>query len=143
MGENPHAMKHPRIFSGLLLLAALAAGCSTATKTSTATLSGTIVYRERIALPPGARVGVYLIENTRVDQPVKMLTDKVFVPKGQVPITWSLDYDPSQINPENRYSVGARILVNGQTWMDSQAQHLVITQGAPSSGIEIITQPVR
>lgn len=143
-------MKHPKVFSGLLLLAALAAGCTTTTPTTTTaakpgagTLSGTITYREKIALPPGAKVGLYLIENTRVDQPVKMLTDKVFTPQGQVPIAWSLDYNPSQISPANRYSVGARILVNGQLWMDTQAQHLVITGGAPTSGIEIITQPVR
>ena len=126
----------------IALVALLPLGCATSSSSSSspsssngATLTGTITYQEKVALPADAEVMVYLIENTDITLPADVVTSKTIKTAGPVPIPFSLPYEPSQIKANNRYSVGARILSGGKVWMRAASQQMVITKGTPTSGI--------
>ncbi len=74
------------------------------------TLSGTVAYRERIALPPDAQVKVTLADVGRADAPAIVIAQSEFPSEGrQVPIPFSLTFDPARIAPRGTYAVSARI----------------------------------
>jgi uncharacterized lipoprotein YbaY len=109
----------------------------------TATVTGTITYRPRIALPPNAIVKVSLQDVSLADAPAITLDEQTIPTNGkQVPIPFSLRYDPSQIKPNHSYAVSARILINGRlTWI-STTRNSVITRGNPTSDVTVLVQPV-
>lgn len=102
----------------LALVAALA-GCQTPTTGSTSvpstsseqvTLSGNAAYRERIALPPDARLTVRISDVSRMDVAAPVIAETTVASEGrQVPLPFSLSYDRAKIDPRGRYSVSARI----------------------------------
>lgn len=74
-----------------------------------ATLRGTVSYRERIALPPGAVVDVTLADVSRADAPsVTIGAQRIDAPAGP-PIHFALRYDRARITPRGTYAVLARI----------------------------------
>ena len=109
---------------------------------STATVSGTVSYRERIALPNGATITVRLLDISRQDVPAAVLAEQVITTNGQqVPIEFALTYDPAQIDPRGTYSVRAEISANGQRLFTTTAAYLVITQGRPTI-VDLVLQRV-
>jgi putative lipoprotein len=97
-----------------------------------ATVTGSVMYRERVALPPGATVTVRLQDVSRADAPAEVLAEQVIVPTTQVPIPFALEYDPARIDARHRYSVSARIEVDGKLWFVSDTHNGVLTQGGPT-----------
>jgi uncharacterized lipoprotein YbaY len=106
-------------------------------------VSGTITYRQRIALPDNAIVEVRLQEVSRLDAPAVTIAEQIIATEGrQVPFAFTLDYDPSEIDPRYTYVVQARILVDGELqWINTTA-YRVITQGAPRT-VEVVVSPAR
>ena len=91
-------------------------------------LNGTVTYLQRIALPPNAIVEVSLQDVSKMDAPAEVI-DSVTIPTAgrQVPIPFTLRYDPAQIDERYTYTVSARITVDGVlTWI-STTQHPVLT----------------
>ena len=77
-----------RSFAGLLALAPLfAAGGAAA---APASLRGSVSYRERIALPPGATVTVRLIDVSLADAPSQTIAETTIRPRGKVPVPFVL-----------------------------------------------------
>ena len=75
------------------------------------TLEGMVRYRERIALPPDARVTVTIEDVSRADAPAITVATTNFLASGQqVPLRFQLSYDAAQLTEGNRYSVSARIV---------------------------------
>jgi len=106
-------------------------------------LNGTVAYLQRIALPPNAMIEVSLQDVSKMDAPAEVL-DSVKIPSGgrQVPIPFTLHYDPAQIDERYTYTVSARITVDGVlTWI-SKTQNPVLTRGAPTDDVEIIVEQV-
>jgi uncharacterized lipoprotein YbaY len=106
-------------------------------------LNGTVAYRQRIALPPNAIIEVSLQDVSKMDAPAEVL-DSVQIPSAgrQVPIPFTLRYDPAQIDERYTYTVSARITVDGVlTWI-STTQNPVLTRGAPTDNVEIIVEQV-
>ena len=106
-------------------------------------LNGTVAYRQRIALPPNAIIEVSLQDVSKMDAPAEVL-DSVQIPSAgrQVPIPFTLHYDPAQIDERYTYTVSARITVDGVlTWI-STTQNPVLTRGAPTDNVEIIVEQV-
>lgn len=98
----------------------------------TAAITGTVTYRQRIALPSDATVVVSLEDVSRVDAPAINLAVLSIVTRRQhVPIPFELKYDPSQIDPSHRYSLKATISSNGQMLFTTTSSNPVLTQGAP------------
>src|SRR5687767_10606730 len=74
------------------------------------TLNGTAAYRQRIALPPEARLEVTLSDVSRMDAPSLVIAETEIETAGrQAPIHFALDYDPARIVPGGSYAVAARI----------------------------------
>lgn len=106
------------------------------------TVTGTVTYRQRIALPPNATVEVTLADVSRADAAAIVIDRQTIVTKGkQVPIPFTLNYDPNTIIPNHNYAVSARILVDGQLRWVSTTRNSVITLGNPAQA-EVWVSPV-
>lgn len=124
---------------GLLGLVVLASGC-VANKAvpengggrSMAQVTGTVTYRERIALPPTTVVTVKLVDVSRADAPAIVIGEQVIRPAGkQAPFAFSIAYDPVQIQPHLTYAVQARIEDGGRLLFISDRMYPVLTRDAP------------
>lgn len=92
-------------------------------------VSGTVTYRERIALPPTAVVEVMLQDVSRADAPALVLASARFERPGQVPIRFDLGYNRRSIDPARRYAVRAEISDGKRVLFHSAEPVLVLTQG--------------
>lgn len=117
--------------------------CTTMTPAASATVTGTVSYRERIALPPNAIVKVQLQDTSRADAPAVTLAEQTIQTEGkQVPIPFRLEYDSSKIREGNTYTVRAQISIEDQLRFTSDTAYSVITNGGPSR-VEILVRSVR
>jgi putative lipoprotein len=100
------------------LIASLAAAAAFPARMATAeprTVTGTALYRERIALPPEAvltvRLGV-LAGNALGSQ---LIAEQIVAPAGQVPIAFSLQFDTQDAPQDARIGLDATITADGET----------------------------
>lgn len=77
-------------------------------------ISGKVLYRERIMLPPQALVTVSLLDVSRADAPADVLAQTQIKGKSASPFDYELQFDPARIDPRHRYSLQARITVGDQ-----------------------------
>jgi putative lipoprotein len=106
------------------------------------TVTGTVSYLQRMALPPGAVIEVLLDDVTLEDAPAKVIAEeKITLGERQVPVAFELKYDPGKIEAKHRYVVNARILVNGELRFINDQAYPVLTAGkAPQ--VEMILKQV-
>lgn len=96
------------VFLGLSTLAL--AACATTPAEQPVTVTGSITYRERIALPPTAQVEITLADVSLADAPARTLAQQAFTADGrQVPFAFSLTVDQRPLDPRHSYAVSARI----------------------------------
>jgi putative lipoprotein len=108
---------------------------------STATVTGTVTYLQRIALPPTAVIEVKLQDVSLADAPVKAIAEQTYnLGQRQVPVPFALSFDPAKIDPKHTYSVSARITVDGKLVFISDQSYPVLTAGKPSQA-EIVLKP--
>ena len=107
-----------------------------------AAVTGTVTYRQRIALTPEAIVQVELRDVSREDVEAPLLAKRVIRKPGQVPVAFVLDYDPAALVPGRACAISARITDRGQLQFVTDVRIPVITNGAPTSA-EIVVVPVR
>lgn len=111
-------------------------------QTNSASVTGTVSYLPRIAMPPNATLEVALVDVSRADAPAIVLASQSAVFGGrQVPIPFELVYDPEQIDPRFSYAVQARISVDGQLRFITTSSVPVITRGNPTN-VEVRVDPV-
>jgi len=104
-------------------------------------VTGTVAYRERIALPPNAFIDIKLQDVSRQDVPAKTVAESIFAAEGkQVPIPFQISYNPSDINMAHTYLVRANINVDGKLMFTSTTAYPVLTQGAPSQVTMMLQQ---
>jgi putative lipoprotein len=97
-------------------------------------VSGTVTYRERIALDPAAEVVVQLLDVSRMDAPSTVLAEQRIKANGkQVPFAYELKVDAARIDPRMRYAVSARISRGEQLLFINDTQYSVLTQGGATS----------
>ena len=130
------------------LLPALVAGCSgmgaapEGGGTTTARVTGTVTYLQRIALPPNAVIKVQLIDVSRADAPAIVLGEQVIQAGGkQVPFAFEIAYDRAKIEPNHSYAVGARIEDGDKLRFINDQRYAVITRGAPTH-VDMVLRPV-
>ena len=123
----------------IMLTTLLIAGCA-----KTATVTGTVTYRERIALPPqGVVVTVKVEDISRADAPAVTIGEQIIEnPSHQVPIPFEIQYNPDDIDERYTYAMRVRIEVDGKLWFINTTRYGVITRGNPTSNIEVILQKV-
>lgn len=118
-----------------LVLVGLALACAHNSPSSSegGVLSGTVAYRERIALPPEAVVQVQLADVSIQDAPAPVIAETTVKPEGrQVPLPFELHYDWKRIDPKRTYAVRAAIRSGGQLLFTTTTRARVVTQGNPS-----------
>ncbi len=137
-----------RLLGAALGLVGWLAACSTTSAvpagggTSVAKVTGTVTYRERIALPPTAVIKVQLVDVSRADAPAIVLGVQVTHSAGkQVPFAFEIQFDPSRIEANYSYAVQARIEQDGKLRFISDRHYAVITGGAPTH-VDIVLRSV-
>jgi uncharacterized lipoprotein YbaY len=106
------------------------------------TVTGTVTYLQRMALPPDSVIEVKLQDVSLADAPAKTIANqKITLGNRQVPVPFELKFDPAKIDPKHSYSIRATILVGSQQRFTTTKAYPVITQGSPSH-VELILQPV-
>ena len=97
------------IFLGISAFA-LSACASTAPAERTIAVTGSVTYRERIALPPTAQIEVTLADVSLADAPSRTLASPRVAAGGkQVPFAFALTVDRADLDPRHSYAVSARI----------------------------------
>lgn len=96
-------------------------------KPTFATVTGTVSYLQRIALPPNAVVHVELEDVSRADTPAFVLASQKIITGGrQVPLPFWLTYDAASIDPRGRYNLRARIFIDGALrWISDTASTVI------------------
>lgn len=126
-------------FAAALLLALPLASCAMTGEDSGeaanqwVTVSGSIAYRERIALPPDAQIEVRVDDVSLADAPSKTIARQAFAADGQqVPIAFLIRFDRAAIEPRHSYAVAARITgADGRLMFITDTRHS-LTLGAES-----------
>jgi putative lipoprotein len=120
---------------------ALAACASTATPAGQpVTVSGSIAYRERIALPPSAQIEVRLDDVSLADAPARNIARQAFGADGQqVPIAFLLRFDRSAIEAKHSYAVSARITGDdGKLMFITDTRNSVTFDGASENDLGVL-----
>jgi putative lipoprotein len=100
-------------------------------------ISGEVFYRERIALPPGAKVIVSLEDQSRADAPATIIADYTHVVNGPGPYTFRLVYNPTAINDRMTYGLRARIEREG-TLLFTSTERIDPFAGKPGEPVRIL-----
>ncbi|MEE4161999.1 MAG: YbaY family lipoprotein [Woeseiaceae bacterium] len=100
---------------------------------SSGMVSGTVSYRERIALPPDAVAEVMLLDVSRQDVAATTIAEQIIDPAGQVPIAYELVYDTAAIDPRMEYAVRATIRRGDSLLFVTDRSYPVLTRGNPDS----------
>lgn len=80
-----------------------------------ATITGNVYYLQKIALAPGSKVEVNLQDTSRADAPAKTLGSFTLITTGEnVPIPFSINYNPKDIVANHTYTLQAKITQNGE-----------------------------
>jgi len=104
-------------------------------------ITGTVWYRERKALPPGAQVIVVLEDQSRMDAPATVITDYTHTVDGPGPYSFRLVYDPRAIDDRMRYGLRARIEHEGRLLFTS-TEHVDPFAVPAGENIEIMVSMV-
>jgi len=103
------------------------------------TVEGSLVYRERIALPDNARITVTLSDVSKMDVPADVISSQAFMAEGkQVPFDFLLNFMKEEIKPNHTYSVGARIEVNGKLVFITDTTNPVITDPSSTTKLNLM-----
>lgn len=109
----------------------------------TSRVTGTVSYRQRIALTPDAVVEVKLLDVSKAGARAVTIAEQTIKPAGrQVPIDFDLQYDPKLIKPRGRYTLRVRILEGGRLRFTNTQAYPVIT-GGHSSNVNVIVRPAK
>lgn len=145
-------MKSPllKVATGALLSLALAlalpgtalyaAEKSVQTMAIPAIISGTVAYRERIALPAGSEAVVQLLDTSRANVPATVIAEQRLTFDGHGSASYRLDYDAVNINPKGTYQVAARIQSGKKVLFVTEPPAYVITRGSPGHVDLVLTK---
>ncbi len=102
-------------------------------------LTGTVRYNERMALPPGSTLTVELREIVGPDAPVTTVSKYQYTTGGEnVPLPYTLTYDPKKIVEGRKYTLFAEILVDGEVRYITNTDYEVLTATSNESGVDML-----
>ena len=104
---------------------------------------GVAAYRERLMLPPQAVFEARLEDISRADAPSRVL-GKSQITGANSPIRFEIPYLPEMISARSRYSVSARITVDGELWFVNDTRISVFADAAsvPPGGVREVNMPL-
>jgi uncharacterized lipoprotein YbaY len=102
-------------------------------------ITGTITYRDRTALPRDAVATVELREVLRSDLRPVTIQRQTISPATRSPIQFSMDYDPSEINARRTYVIDATISAGGRQ-IYAMRQSASIFNGRPTTNVQLLVE---
>ena len=122
----------------VLLAVSFAVQASASDKGTLASVTGHVIYRERITLRPGSIVTVKLVDVSRADVKATVLAEQRIENPATVPVTFQLDYDPDVIDARMSYAVQAQIHDAAGRLLWTTTEHIgVLTRGKASSDVDV------
>jgi len=109
-----------------------------------AKITGTVTYRQKVALPDNAVVTVQLQDVSPADAPATVIGEQVIPTNSmQVPILFEVTYDPGVIQDNHTYALSVRIEDGaGNLLFINTQSYPVITNGNPTDNVEVVVDPV-
>ncbi len=102
-------------------------------KSPNASVSGTVTYRERLALTSGAKLVMDLRDVSLQDAAAPLIARQTIEGPGQAPIKFKVEYNRDDIDSRHTYGISARIIESdGRLAFINDTAHDVITRGNPS-----------
>lgn len=92
-------------------------------------LTGTVTYRERVALAPDAELEVTLLDVSRADAQAQVVATVRKTNPGQIPIAFDIAYDPARVRDAGSYVVRAVLYEHGRPRFNSDQSYPVLTRG--------------
>ena len=94
-------------------------------------LSGSVTYRERMALPQDATLTVELLDVSKQDvRAVRLAQLSLPVGSRQVPLAFELPFYPGDVQPAHRYTLRATLTRGGELLFTTTTHSPVLTHGA-------------
>jgi putative lipoprotein len=118
-------MKKLSLIGMIFLLTA----CQHPTPAPKASLEGEVFYLQRIALPPTAVLSVSLQDISLADAPATVIDEQRGPVQGQVPL--------AKVEPNHRYSINARIEVDGKLLFITTENHAVRLDGSDPQPVRV------
>lgn len=84
-----------------------------------AQIEGSVIYRERMMLPPGAQVEVQLQDISRADALASVIATVMITPQGGPPYDFAIAYDPATIDSRMRYALRGTISLDDRLLFSS------------------------
>ena len=100
-------------------------------------VTGTVSYRERIALPPDAVILVQLRDVSLQDVAARLISEQIIKPEHSIPIPFALPYTPADIDERMTYSVFASIRSGDRLLFVTDRSYQVLTRGQ-SDHVELV-----
>lgn len=99
-----------------------------------ASVTGTVTYREPVALPPNAVVAISIVDASAADSASSVIASDTVPAQGrQLPLPFAVHYDPHRIDQRHLYVIRATIRSGGETLFATDIVRSVISQGNPTS----------
>ncbi len=117
----------------LAALAVALSGLVSPALVSAETLSGTVTYLQRIAMPPDAVLTIEVRDVSRADVASDLIASQEIAAPGNPPYEFAFDYDPATIDPAHSYSLRATMHRGGDLLMTTDQAYPVLTRGAGDS----------
>jgi putative lipoprotein len=104
-------------------------------------ISGSVTYRERIALPEDVTLAVELLDVSKQDAKAERLA-QLTLPVGsqQVPLAFELPFYPAAVQPAHRYTLRATLSSGGELLFTTAQQVPVLTHGAGKQAQLVLQQ---
>jgi putative lipoprotein len=93
-------------------------------------ITGSVSYRERMALTPTATLNLQLQDVSLADAAAEIIAERTISNPGQVPISFALEYDPSRIDKRHSYSMRAVIRDDAKMLFTTDTHYPVLTRGS-------------
>ena len=100
---------------------------------ATSTVSGTLTFREKIALSPSAVAIVTIVDHTAAPDAGAIVGQQRIDAPGTVPIAFSVLVDDAAIDKTHAYGLYASIVDGTTTWQNAVGEPVIT--GGPTSGI--------
>lgn len=109
-------------------------------------LSGTVLYRERIAMPEGATLTVSLEDVSLADAPSKVIAEQHIDDPGQVPVPFALRYAKEAVVHDHPMAYAVRAEIRGAEgrllWTTTERHTVELGERASGEKITVMVQRV-
>ena len=93
---------------------------------------GTVAWPPFVEPPPGSVLEIELIDVSWQDAPAELIVGQVILDPGAGPVDFYLEFNPSDIKPDNTYAVQAMLSdPRGNLMFTNDVAYDVLTQGRP------------